>query len=336
MKTPHLTEKEFYAKKVKSMAKEKETKNKKTSKGDGKEFWVDAKGKRIDGRTLNELRPIKIQAGVLPNAEGSCYLEWGQNKVLVAVNGPREVLPKHQANPYRAIVRYTYRMASFSVTERKNPRPGRREIEISKVSGEALERAIFLERFPNTAIDIFVEVLDSNAGTRIACLTAAAVAVADAGIPMRDLVTGITVGRADGNLLVDLNKHEEDAPDAVDLSAAFLPNSKEVVLLQMDGEITPQEFSALMKTATENIQKVYDLQKKALKDSIETKKLEPIPGMEKYLHEGEPLPVEKEQGEPVSMKTKDPFSFGETDYAETENEPDDADAQHEAFDAGKE
>ena len=101
---------------VKNMAKEKmETKTKKPSKSEGKEWWVDSKGKRIDGRALNDLRDIKIKAGVLPNADGSCYLEWGQNKVLVSVNGPREVLPKHQANPYRAIVRYTYRMASFSM-----------------------------------------------------------------------------------------------------------------------------------------------------------------------------------------------------------------------------
>ena len=116
-------EKHLQVKKI--MAKDtKDTKNKK-EKGSDKLFWVDSKGKRVDGRGINDLRHIKIQAGVLPNADGSCYLEWGQNKVLVSVNGPREVLPKHQANSYRAIVRYTYRMAAFSVTERKNPRPGR-------------------------------------------------------------------------------------------------------------------------------------------------------------------------------------------------------------------
>lgn len=317
------------------MAKEKDVKMKK-GKSDSKEFWVDAKGKRIDGRGVHDLRAIKIKAGVLPNADGSCYLEWGQNKVLVAVNGPREVLPKHHANAYRAVVRYTYRMAAFSVTERKNPRPGRREVEISKVSGEALERAIFLERFPNTAIDIFVEVLDSNAGTRIACLTAAAVAVADAGIPMRDMVTGITVGRADGNLIVDLNKHEEDAPDAVDMAVAFLPNSKEVTLLQMDGEMTPDEFSKLMKIAQDNIEKVYELQKKALKESVENKHPEPIPGMDEVQMPAEHGGAGGGESEEVhSLKAKDPFSFTEADYSE-ETELDDAkDSEHDAFDAGK-
>ena len=318
----------------------KETKNKKEAKAGGKEWWVDSKGKRIDGRGINDVRNIKIQAGVLPNADVSCYLEWGQNKVLVSVNGPREVLPKHQANAYRAIVRYTYRMAAFSVSERKNPRPGRREIEISKVSGEALERAIFLERFPNTAIDIFVEVLDSNAGTRIACLTAAAVAVADAGIPMRDMVTGITVGRSDSNWLVDLNKHEEDAPDAVDMAVAFLPNTKEVVLLQMDGEITPDEFSVLMKTAADNVEKVYEIQKKALKESFENKKPVQIPGMEDFAHGGKNSGMHMEDEEAhlpkVSMKQKDPLSFGETDYnEETVVEEDMSDEEHGAYDQGK-
>lgn len=324
---------------MKNMAKEtKETKTKKASKSDEKLWWVDSKGKRIDGRGVNDLRNIKIQAGVLPNADGSCYLEWGQNKVLVSVNGPREVLPKHQANPYKAIVRYTYRMAAFSVTERKNPRPGRRETEISKVSGEALEKAIFLERFPNTAIDIFVEVLDANAGTRIACLTAAAVAVADAGIPMRDMVTGITVGRADGKWIVDLNKHEEDAPDAVDMAVAFLPNTKEVTLLQMDGEITPDDFNALMKTAAENVEKVYEMQKKALKESFENKKPPIVSGMEDFMHSEGKMHEDEEHGHPVSLKTKDPLSFDASDYSgeATELEEENPDAEHEAYDKGKE
>lgn len=316
----------------------KETKPKKTVKSEEKLWWVDSKGKRVDGRGVNDLRSIKIQAGVLPNADGSCYLEWGQNKVLVSVNGPREVLPKHQANPYKAIVRYTYRMAAFSVTERKNPRPGRRDVEISKVSGEALEKAIFLERFPNTAIDIFVEVLDSNAGTRIACLTAASVAVADAGIPMRDMVSGITVGRADGKWVVDLNKHEEDAPDAVDMAVAFLPNTKEVTLLQMDGEITPDDFNTLMKTAAENVEKVYELQKKALKESFENKKPPLVSGMEDFMNiEGKMHSEDDRGGERVSIKTKDPMSFDASDYGEnTEQGEDTADAEHEAYDKGKE
>jgi len=259
--------------------------------------YVDKKGKRTDGRGIDELRPIKIEAGVLPRADGSAYLEWGQNKVLAAVYGPKEALPKHIADPYRAVVKYFYRMASFSVPERKNPKPGRREIEISKVSGEALERAIFLEKFPNTSIDIHVEILDSNAGTRIAALTAAAVALADAGIPMRDIVCGITVGKAGGHILLDLTKEEEDAPDAVDIPIAVLPNSEEIVLLQMDGLLTKDEWKKAAEMARKGAKNVSELQKAAL--------------MKKYDE------MEKQQAL-IKEKTIEPVGIKQETAAETE------------------
>ena len=235
------------------------------AKKEEKIVYVDSKGKRVDGRKVNELRPIKIKAGVIPRADGSAYLEWGQNKVLASVYGPRECLPKHTASPYKAVMKFTYKMASFSVPDRKNPRPGRREIEISKVCGEALEKAIFMERFPNTQIDVTVNIVDSNAGSRIAALVAASVALADAGIPMRDMVSGTGVGRAGGKILVDLNKAEEDAPDAVDVPLAILPNSKEIVLLQLDGVFSKKEWQEAYKVGVEASLEVYEKQKEALK-----------------------------------------------------------------------
>jgi exosome complex component RRP41 len=192
--------------------------------------YVNKQGKRLDGRKLDETRPIKITAGVLDRAEGSCYLEWGQNKILAGVFGPREALPAHTQNPKQARINVTYRMATFSVPDRKNPRPGRRDIEISKVLAEALSRAVFIEKFPNASIDVFVEVLDSNAGSRVACLTAASVALANAGI---------------------------------------LPNSQEIVLLQADGVITKEELNQALKLGIKACQNVYELQKKALIEKFE-------------------------------------------------------------------
>lgn len=236
--------------------------------------YVDSKGKRLDGRKQNELRPIKITAGVIPRADGSAYLEWGQNKIYAAVYGPRECLPKHTASPYKAVIKFNYRMAAFSVPDRKNPRPGRREIEISKVCGDALERAIFVERFPNTQIDITVEIVDSNAGSRIAALAAASVACADAGLPMRDMVSGTGVGKAGGKIIVDLDKDEEDAPDAVDIPLAILPNSKEIVLLQLDGVMTKKEWEEAYKVGVEASMEVYEIQKQALKAKFSEKGVE--------------------------------------------------------------
>jgi len=234
------------------------------SKKDEKINYV-KNGKRLDGRKVEELRPIKMEVGILPRADGSAYLEWGQNKVIAGVFGPKEALPKHTQNPYKALIKYVYRMATFSVPDRKNPRPGRREIEISKVSGEALEHASFLERFPNTEIDVHVEILDSNAGTRVAALTAASLALADAGIPMKDLVCAVGVGKAGGEIILDLNKEEEDAPDAVDIPLAIMPRTQEIVLLQMDGLLTKQEWNKALKLGIQGCKQVYEMQRKALR-----------------------------------------------------------------------
>ncbi|HYU06950.1 MAG TPA: exosome complex exonuclease Rrp41, partial [Thermoplasmata archaeon] len=65
---------------------------------------MDASGRRLDGRKSDELRPIRIEAGVLRRADGSAYMEWGGNRVLAAVYGPREAHPRHLQDPARALV----------------------------------------------------------------------------------------------------------------------------------------------------------------------------------------------------------------------------------------
>ena len=195
---------------------------------------IDENGKRQDGRGLNELRKIKIEAGVLHRAEGSCYLEWGDNKVMAAVYGPREALPRHIQHPLRAIVTARYNMAAFSVEDRKRPGPDRRSREISKVVSEAIEKIILLDRYPRAAIDVNIEVLNAEAGTRCAGLTAAGVALADAGIPMRDIPVACAAGKIDGKVVLDLGKEEDNLGEA-DLPVAIAPRTGEILLLQMDG-----------------------------------------------------------------------------------------------------
>ncbi|HEU12948.1 MAG TPA: exosome complex exonuclease Rrp41 [Euryarchaeota archaeon] len=225
---------------------------------------IDENGKRIDGRSFDELRPIKIEAGILERADGSAYIEWGNNKIIAAVYGPREVYPKHMQDPSKAILRARYNMAAFSVDERKKPGPDRRSIELSLVISNALSSVVLLEQFPRTAIDVFIEVLQADAGTRIAGLTAASVALADAGIPMKDLIVGCAAGKVDDIVVLDLNK-EEDNYGQADLPVAIIPRTKELVLFQMDGDMTFEEIERGLKMAIDASMKVYELQKEALK-----------------------------------------------------------------------
>ena len=78
---------------------------------------INEEGRRLDGRRFDELRRIKIEAGVLHRAEGSCYLEWGGNKIVAAVYGPREAVPRHTQDPVKAVVNARYNMAAFSVDD---------------------------------------------------------------------------------------------------------------------------------------------------------------------------------------------------------------------------
>jgi exosome complex component RRP41 len=280
---------------------------------DKPERFIDENGIRSDKRRANEIRDIKIEVGVLSRADGSCYLEFGKNKVIAAVYGPREVHPRHQQKSNRAIVRYRYNMASFSVEDRKRPGPDRRSIEVSKVSREALENQIFTEYFPKSAIDIFVEVLQADAGTRTAALNAASVALADAGIPMRSLVSACAVGKVDDTLVLDLNKDEDNYGQA-DMPIAMTPDGK-ITLLQMDGHLTQAEFKQALEMAQEGCRKVYELQRRALMDHY-SKKAELVTEGTTSEDVKEEPPEEPENLTPVEVTEEETEEVKETGYTE--------------------
>ncbi len=224
---------------------------------------IDSDGKRTDGRGIDELREVKISVGTVKNADGSAFIEFGKNKILAAVYGPREVHPKHMAQSDRCVLRCRYHMSPFSTDTRKNPAPSRREVEISKVMREALEPAVMLEDYPRAAIDVFVEVLQSDGGSRCAGITAAAVALADAGINMRDLVAACAAGKVDEKIVLDIND-TEDKEGGADMPVAYMPRLEQVTLLQLDGNLSPDQFGECIDKAVGGCKMVYEIQKQAL------------------------------------------------------------------------
>jgi exosome complex component RRP41 len=225
---------------------------------------ISEEGIRIDGRRLEELRPLKIEIGVLDKSDGSAYVELGRTKIFAAVFGPREVHPKHLALPDRAILNCRYHMTSFSVDERKPLGMTRREIELSKVIREALESVVFLEEFPRTSIDVYVEVIQADGGTRTAGLTAASLALAEAGIPMADLVAAVAVGKVEGHLVLDLCDIEDKYGEA-DMPIAMAPRLNSIVLLQLNGRLMKEEFRKALELAKKGILEIYQKQRDALR-----------------------------------------------------------------------
>jgi len=221
-------------------------------------------GLRHDGRRFDELRPIRMEVSVLKNANGSAIVEYGGTKVIAAVYGPREPQPKHILLPNRAVIRCRYHMAPFSTHERKSPAPSRREIELSKVVREALEPVVLSELYPRTSIDIFIEVINADGGTRTASVTAASLALADAGIPMKDLVAGVAVGKVEGHIVLDIDEVEDMYGEA-DMPIAIAPSLNQITLLQLNGVLTYEEYIEALKLAKKGVERIYSIQRDVLR-----------------------------------------------------------------------
>src|SRR3989339_473960 len=188
---------------------------------------------RIDGRKFDEMRKIEAKVGVIPRADGSAMFRIGNTWAYAAVYGPRNLHPKFLQDPQKGILRCNYNMMPFSGTgERVKPGGNRRSKEISLVTQMALLPVLNLDEYPNSAVDVFIELPQTEAGSRCAGICAASMALADAGLGMKDLVCAISVGRVDDQLVVDLDGSEESYPDGpvADIPVAVMPNSGRLTL----------------------------------------------------------------------------------------------------------
>jgi exosome complex component RRP41 len=172
--------------------------------------------------------------------------------------------PRRFAKPNEATLRCRYHMSPFSVDPRRSPAPSRRDIEIGMVMSWAIQPAVFLEKYPRSVIDVYCEVLEADGGTRTACINAATVALVDAGIPMRDLVSSCAAGVIDGQIVLDLGDYEDKEGEA-DVPVAYMPKLGKITLLQMDGILSPKVFTDCVDLAIEGCLQVNEIQREALK-----------------------------------------------------------------------
>lgn len=224
--------------------------------------------KRVDGRAFDETRPIIAKAGVIKKADGSGFFKIGNTAAYAAVYGPRELNPKHMQNPKTGILRCNYNMMPFSGTDRIRPGPSRRSKEISMVTEKALLPVLDLREFPNAVVDVFIELTETDAGSRCAGICAAAIALADAGIIMRDMVAAVSTGVVDHQVCIDLNGDEEHIHDVhvADIPVAMVPSTSEITLLQMDGLVSKDELLLGIEKVAPVLKKISEVQRQALRD----------------------------------------------------------------------
>lgn len=209
-------------------------------------------GFRQDGRRANELRRMKCRMAVYKQADGSAYLEQGLTKVLAAVYGPHEVRKnKSKASPDKCLVNCQYSMATFSTAERKvRPRGDRKSHELTQHIQKALESGILVQTYPNSQIDVFCEVLESDGGNLAVCINAASLALVDAGIAVKGLVSAATCGCVGDTPVVDLNHNEEATHGSPHLTLAILPRNEEILTIELQNRLHMDLLEKVMDAAT--------------------------------------------------------------------------------------
>lgn len=221
---------------------------------------------RHDNRKETEARAITTAVGVVKKADGSASFKIGNTVAYAAVYGPRELHPKFLQDPKRGVLRCSYNLVPFSTTERNRPGPSRRSKEISMVTEKALLPLLDLENYPNSVVDVFIELTDTDAGSRCAGICAASMALADAGITMRDLIGAVSIGKLGNDLVVDLDGEEEhmNENETPDIPIAMIPSTEEITLLQMDGVLSLEEVRQALQLVKPAIKQIVDAQRKAL------------------------------------------------------------------------
>ncbi|KAK9824136.1 hypothetical protein WJX72_008040 [[Myrmecia] bisecta] len=207
------------------------------------EAVVSDTGERLDGRGLEEFRSAFLSPHALSQAAGSAYAECGKTKVMVGVYGPRQSA-RATAFSEQGRVQCDVKLASFATRQRRRFGQSTDERELSGLLATALEAAVLRHTFPKSCIDIYCLVLESGGSELTVAITAAAMAIADAGIAMADVVTACSVSRVAGQLLLDPTADEAFREDGSVL-LAMMPAANLVTQLVVTGEWS----SAQMKQA---------------------------------------------------------------------------------------
>ena len=211
--------------------------------------------KRSGGRSDDAHRKMFLSTGVITKAKGSAYIEQGATKIMAGVFGPKEVQRRSEFSVTGQLT-VEFKFAPFSCEggRRLGPRGEDREAEeLGLVLAEALSSTVCLNKYPKSVIEVGVTVIEADGGVVAASLTAAGLALAEAGIHLCDLVVGVKVGlSSDNRLLVDPDREEEGRlrEGGGEMTLGYLANLEQVVCLMCEGVMTSDSVSRALVSAT--------------------------------------------------------------------------------------
>jgi ribonuclease PH len=236
--------------------------------------------KRTDGRTPEQMRPIRLTTGYLLTAEGSVVIDCGNTRVLCAAS-VEESVPSFLRNQGKGWVTAEYSMlpratATRSPREVNKGRQSGRTLEIQRLIGRSLRTIVNLVALGERSVIVDCDVIQADGGTRTASITGAYVAMALAinklvqfgtlkRSPLIDSVSAISVGIVKGQPLLDLN-YEEDSRADVDMNVVMTGSGK-FVEIQATGEkvaFDDAQMSAMIGLARQGISDLRLLQQEAI------------------------------------------------------------------------
>jgi ribonuclease PH len=237
---------------------------------------------RLDGRAADQLRPVSITRGWLDHAEGSCLIEFGATRVLIAAS-VTEGVPRWRKGSGLGWVTAEYAMlprATHTRSDRESVRGriGGRTHEISRLIGRSLRATIDLKLLGENTIAIDCDVLQADGGTRTAAITGAYVALADACSYLKRpeaivrSVAAVSVGILEGEPRLDLPYVEDVAADT-DMNVVATGDG-ELIEVQGTAEGDPfsrAELDALIDLALAGCASLTALQTAALAEPLRAK-----------------------------------------------------------------
>jgi len=237
---------------------------------------------RADGRRADELRPIRFQNGIAPNATGSTLIEWGQTRVICGVT-VEEIVPRWMKDQgvTGGWITAEYSMLPYSTLQRKQRDSSKGKIdgrsqEIQRLIGRSLRAAIDLELLGSRTIWVDCDVLQADGGTRTAAITGAYVALslavkrlmAEGKVtkdPLSNPVAAVSAGVVNGQAVLDLC-YTEDVAAAVDMNLV-MNGAGEFIELQGNGEeatFSEAQLAALLALGKAGVRRLLELQQAAL------------------------------------------------------------------------
>ena len=237
---------------------------------------------RIDGRNMDQTRPVKITRNYLKHAEGSVLIEMGDTKVICTAS-IEERVPPFVKGTGKGWITSEYGMLPRS-TEVRKPRESvrgkvdGRTMEIQRLIGRALRSIVDLQKLGEMTVYIDCDVIQADGGTRTASITGAFVALVDAlnklvvqeklkAIPLNGYIAAVSVGIKDGEAILDLN-YAEDSTCQVDMNLV-MTDKGEFIEIQGTGEERPftrTQMQELMALGEKGIMDLIEAQKQSLGD----------------------------------------------------------------------